>query len=67
MSTDAQENTQSGNEVDKYKVILIGDTAVGKTNIIINFVESRFEEECVLTIGPDPVHTHTSSVLLFVC
>ena len=26
-----------------YKIILVGDSGVGKTNIALNFIEDRFE------------------------
>lgn len=42
---------------DKYdfmaKVIIIGDSGIGKTNLITRFCESNFKESYVATIGVD--------------
>ena len=35
------------------KMIIIGDSGVGKTNIILNFVGEPFKENYVATIGVD--------------
>lgn len=35
------------------KLIIIGDSGVGKTNIILNFVGEKFKENYVATIGVD--------------
>lgn len=35
------------------KMIVIGDSGVGKTNIILNFSEEQFKENYVATIGVD--------------
>ncbi len=35
------------------KLIVIGDSGVGKTNIIIKFTEQYFKENYVATIGVD--------------
>jgi small GTP-binding protein len=36
-----------------FKVIIIGDTGVGKTNMILRFSENNFKENYVATIGVD--------------
>ncbi len=36
-----------------YKIVMLGDEAVGKTSIIIQHVEKRFEESYKMTIGTD--------------
>nr|VVW89129.1 unnamed protein product [Nymphaea colorata] len=35
------------------KLIIIGDSGVGKTNLILSFVGERFKESYVATIGVD--------------
>lgn len=35
------------------KLIIIGDSGVGKTNLILSFVGERFKENYVATIGVD--------------
>lgn len=35
------------------KLIIIGDSGVGKTNLILNFVGEKFKENYVATIGVD--------------
>jgi Ras-related protein Rab-8A len=35
------------------KLIVIGDSGVGKTNIILNFSEKEFKDNYVATIGVD--------------
>ena len=35
------------------KLIIIGDSGVGKTNLILNFVDEPFKENYVATIGVD--------------
>jgi len=35
------------------KIIIIGDTGVGKTNIILSFVGENFRDNYVATIGVD--------------
>ncbi|MFX0138264.1 MAG: Rab family GTPase [Candidatus Hodarchaeota archaeon] len=36
-----------------YKIVMLGDEAVGKTSIIVQHVEKRFEESYKMTIGTD--------------
>ncbi|MHA1385078.1 MAG: Rab family GTPase [Candidatus Helarchaeota archaeon] len=36
-----------------YKIVMLGDEAVGKTSIIIQHVEKRFDESYKMTIGTD--------------
>jgi small GTP-binding protein len=36
-----------------YKLILLGDSSVGKTSLINRFCNSKFEESCSATIGVD--------------
>ena len=39
------------NEGEELKIILIGESSVGKTSIISRFVKDRFEENIQSTIG----------------
>ena len=40
-------------EILSYKIILLGDSTVGKTSLLIRFCESKFNENCTSTIGVD--------------
>ena len=35
----------------KFKLILIGDAGVGKTSILLRFMEDKFSDEYCVTIG----------------
>ena len=37
----------------EYKILLVGDPAVGKTSLILRFVEDRFDKEYKASIGVD--------------
>ncbi len=37
-----------------YKLLLLGDAAVGKTSLVTRFVHSKFRRDYVLTIGMEP-------------
>lgn len=37
----------------EFKILLVGDPAVGKTSLILKFVENRFEREYKASIGVD--------------
>ena len=36
-----------------YKIIIIGDSSVGKTSFLLRFCDGRFEAESIATIGID--------------
>ena len=36
-----------------FKIIIIGDTGVGKTNLILRFSDENFKDNYVATIGVD--------------
>jgi len=38
---------------DFYKIFLLGDSTVGKTDILFRYVENSFKENCLTTIGLD--------------
>jgi len=38
-------------DMERIKIIVVGDGAVGKTSIVSQFAESRFSEEYKLTVG----------------
>jgi len=44
---------QMQEEVYVQKIIIVGDPAVGKTSLLLRYVEDRFEEEYLSTIGVD--------------
>ena len=41
------------NDMIVYKILLLGDTTVGKTAFILRFWENKFEEGSLSTIGVD--------------
>ena len=47
-----EENT-GDQAIYKYKVILIGDSSVGKTSLIIRFCDDKFEGNAIATLGID--------------
>ena len=47
------EGNNGDEAIYKYKVILIGDSSVGKTSLIIRFCDDKFKENSVATIGID--------------
>jgi len=38
-------------EMRKYKVVLLGDAAVGKTSLVLRYVRSQFDEKYLKTLG----------------
>ena len=40
-------------EMITYKILILGDSTVGKTAFIVRFCEGRFEEDSLTTIGLD--------------
>lgn len=49
-----EENTQNNNDsIIEFKIIVLGDSTVGKTSFILRFCEDCFEESNVMTIGID--------------
>jgi small GTP-binding protein len=44
---------ENGNYNDSYKVILIGDSGVGKSSIVYRFTENIFVDSYITTIGVD--------------
>ncbi len=40
-------------EIISFKLMLLGDTSVGKTSFILRFCDDKFEEESLTTIGID--------------
>ena len=47
------EDEEDNQDILSYKIILLGDTAVGKTSLIVRFCDSDFNENCMSTIGVD--------------
>ena len=37
----------------KYKIVVLGESSVGKTSIINKFINGKFNEDCQPTIGID--------------
>jgi Ras-related protein Rab-1A len=36
-----------------FKILLVGDTTVGKSSLLIRFIENTYQEEMTSTIGVD--------------
>jgi Ras-related protein Rab-8A len=49
------ENSMNDNQAYDFlaKVIIVGDSGVGKTNLLTQFCDNQFEESYVATIGVD--------------
>lgn len=39
------------------KLVLLGEAAVGKSSVVLRFVQNDFQENKEPTIGPSPFHT----------
>ncbi|KAK2092619.1 Ras- protein Rab-5C, partial [Saguinus oedipus] len=41
----------SGNEICQFKLVLIGESAVGKSSLVVRFIKGQFNEYQESTIG----------------
>ena len=48
-----QEDLDDNENIYTYKIILIGDSYVGKTSLILRFCKDKFDESSLSTIGID--------------
>ena len=51
--TNVDEDEEDNQDILSYKIILLGDTTVGKTSLIVRYCDSKFNENCLSTIGVD--------------
>jgi len=51
--SDHASSTGSGNDSSVIRLLLLGDSAVGKSSLLLRFCEGRFENNFVITIGVD--------------
>ena len=51
--TTLNEDEDDNQDILSYKIILLGDTSVGKTSLILRFCDSTFNEVLISTIGVD--------------
>ena len=51
--TNLNEDEEDNPDMSSFKIILLGDTTVGKTSLIIRFCENVFKEQSISTIGVD--------------
>ena len=51
--TNVEEEDDDNQDILSYKIILLGDSTVGKTSLIIRFCDSKFNENCTSTVGVD--------------
>ena len=47
-----------------FKILLIGDTSVGKTSLLTRFIENRYSDDSLTTIGIDFVSHNITKILL---
>jgi small GTP-binding protein len=47
------EDEEENQDIVSYKIILLGDTAVGKTSLILRFCNNEFQEKSIATVGVD--------------
>ena len=48
----------SGQPDYNFKILLLGDAAVGKTSLVQRFVHDRFDSSYLMTIGMEPSEKH---------
>jgi small GTP-binding protein len=48
-----QQSSSSANDNSVIRLLLLGDSAVGKSSLLLRFCEGRFENNFVITIGVD--------------
>jgi Ras-related protein Rab-8A len=53
MSKSDKSRGKSGSESSVIRLLLLGDSAVGKSSLLLRFCENRFENNFVITIGVD--------------
>ena len=53
----------AGNKICQFKLVLLGESAVGKSSLVLRFVKGQFHEFQESTIG-GKLHTHTCSHLV---
>jgi Ras-related protein Rab-7A len=46
-----EDEEESNNQIKDIKIILLGDTGVGKTTIINRYINNEFTEENLVTLG----------------
>ena len=51
--TNLNEDEEDNPDIPSFKIIFLGDTAVGKTSLIVRFCENVFNDLCVATVGID--------------
>ena len=57
--------SDSGPDYDYlFKILLIGDTSVGKTSLLTRFIENRYSDDSLTTIGIDFVSHNIAKILL---
>ncbi len=44
---------KKGNEIPPFKILIVGDSNVGKTNFIYRFIENKFSQMYMVTTGMD--------------
>lgn len=54
------ENQSEGNEIERYKVILLGDAGVGKTSLCRRYTENTFDFKMNPTIGSSHIRTRVN-------
>ena len=48
-----EEQSKEKEEIILFRVLIVGNSTVGKTSFLLRFCEDKFEEEALTTIGVD--------------
>ena len=66
-STPSDFNSTAKDYNATYKILLLGECGVGKTSLIRRFVENKFKESYLSTIGKFGKHVYSWKYLLVEC
>ena len=71
IENEENEENKEKEEVTLYKILILGDTTVGKTSLLLQFCEEKFDPETLTTVGIDYkrkfIIRHGKKILLQIC